>query len=78
MRPIGKRIILLVLTLVAASQVAAADAFSASPENQVFQFMTSGLFTLAEGTKRTATAYLWIPPACRKVRGRAGGRTQCA
>ena len=69
MRPIGKRIILLVLTLVATSQVAAEDAFSASPENQVFQFMTSGSFTLAEGTKRTATAYLWIPPACRKVRG---------
>ena len=69
MHPIGKRIILLVLTMAATSKVAAEDAFSASPENQVFQFMTSGSFTLGEGTKRTATAYLWIPPACRQVRG---------
>ena len=69
MHPIGKQIILLVLAMAATSKVTAEDAFSASPENQVFQFMTSGSFTLAEGTKRTATAYLWIPPACRQVRG---------
>ncbi len=44
---------------------------SRSPENQVFQFMTTQTYTPdAERFKpQTATGYLWIPPTCTKVRG---------
>ena len=41
-----------------------------SPVNQVFQFTGSGEFTgWADGTKTSATSYLWIPENCRKLRG---------
>jgi len=42
---------------------------SRSPENQIFQFRTSDSCLLGPGQRRTATAYLWIPPSCRRVRG---------
>jgi hypothetical protein len=44
---------------------------SRSPENQVFQFMTTQSYTPDEARfkPQTATGYLWIPPACPKVRG---------
>jgi len=41
-----------------------------SPVNQVFQFMQSGTRTdWADGAKTNATAYLWIPERCRRLRG---------
>ena len=41
-----------------------------SPVNQVFQFSQSGECTAwADGSKTTATAYLWIPENCQKLRG---------
>ena len=41
-----------------------------SPVNQVFQFTQGGEYTgWADGTKTTATSYLWIPENCRKLRG---------
>lgn len=42
---------------------------SRSPENQVFQFMTTATFDFGGGVNRTAAAYLWISPDCRRVRG---------
>jgi hypothetical protein len=57
---------------VAASLPASAtvqDAPLRSPENQVFQFATAATFDFGGGTSRTASAYLWIPPACQRVRG---------
>ena len=69
MNQFSKQIIFLVLTMAVASTVAAAQTVSASPENQVFQFMTTGSFDFGGGTNRTATVYLWIPPACQRVRG---------
>lgn len=65
----SKQIILLVLAMAEASTVATAQTVSASPENQVFQFMTTGSFDFGGGTNRKATAYLWIPPTCQRVRG---------
>ena len=41
-----------------------------SPVNQVFQFEQSGTCTAwSDGTKNNATAYLWIPEKCERVRG---------
>lgn len=41
-----------------------------SPVNQVFQFMQSGVCTnWSDGSSSKATAYLWIPENCQKVRG---------
>jgi hypothetical protein len=41
-----------------------------SPVNQVFQFMQTGTCTAwSDGSKNTATAYLWIPEKCQRVRG---------
>ena len=41
-----------------------------SPVNQVFQFSQSGDFSgWADGSKTSATAYLWIPEDCKKLRG---------
>lgn len=41
-----------------------------TPVNQVFQFMQTGTSPAwADGTKTTATAYLWIPEKCQRVRG---------
>lgn len=42
---------------------------SRSPENQVFQFMTRQSFVWGDGQTQNSTAYLWIPPACQRVRG---------
>ncbi len=42
---------------------------SRSPENQVFQFMTRQSFAWGGGQTQNATAYLWIPPTCERVRG---------
>ena len=56
----------------AASLPASADVQAVplrSPENQVFQFATTATFDFGGGTSRTASAYLWIPPACQRVRG---------
>ena len=66
--------IITVLVALAAQMVScvAVESSSRSPENQVFQFMTTAMFT-PQGkpgmTAVTADAYLWIPPACRRVRG---------
>ncbi len=41
-----------------------------SPVNQVFQFMLKGSCTAwSDGSKNDATAYLWIPEKCVRVRG---------
>lgn len=41
-----------------------------SPVNQVFQFMQSGSCSAwSDGSKNDATAYLWIPEKCVRVRG---------
>ena len=41
-----------------------------SPVNQVFQFMQSDTCTAwSDGSKTTATAYLWIPEKTQRVRG---------
>jgi hypothetical protein len=41
-----------------------------TPVNQVFQFMQSGTCTAwRDGSKTNATAYLWIPEKCKRLRG---------
>jgi hypothetical protein len=52
-------------------QGASTELVSRSPENQVFQFMTTQSYTPDESQfpSQTATGYLWIPPACTTVRG---------
>jgi hypothetical protein len=41
-----------------------------SPVNQVFQFMEQDQFSgWSDGSTTKATAYLWIPEQCKKVRG---------
>lgn len=41
-----------------------------SPVNQVFQFMQKGTCTAwSDGSTNSATAYLWIPENCKRVRG---------
>jgi len=43
---------------------------SASPVNQVFQFMfTSNFSDRNDGKERSASSYLWIPEKCAKLRG---------
>jgi hypothetical protein len=50
--------------------VLADDAAMRSPENQVFQFMQSGVCTnWADGSKNQSSAYLWIPEDCKIIRG---------
>ena len=42
----------------------------ASPVNQVFQFAyTSTCTAWSDGSKNTASSYLWIPEHCKRVRG---------
>ena len=42
----------------------------ASPENQVFQFMQSGTCSSwSDGSTNKASAYLWIPENCQRLRG---------
>ncbi len=46
------------------------EATRRSPVNQTFQFMRTGACTAwANGDKTSATAYLWAPEQCRKLRG---------
>ncbi len=41
-----------------------------SPDNQVFQFMQEGTCAAwADGSTSKASAYLWIPEKCRRLRG---------
>ena len=48
----------------------AAEAEMRSPENQLFQFMQSGVCTnWSDGSSNKATAYLWIPEKCQRLRG---------
>ncbi len=67
------RLFLLCLTwatsVLAAMPDAGFQAQSRSPENQVFQFMTTASSRYAGDKERSATAYLWIPPTCNRVRG---------
>ena len=70
---------LLAAALVVAAGFAAADDTAPrppalpqrSPANQVFQFAVSRDYTPDAGrfAPQRSTAYLWIPPACRRVRG---------
>ncbi len=48
-----------------------------SPVNQVFQFSQSASFTYPNATVGNATAYLWIPENCKKVRGLVMFCTNC-
>jgi len=45
------------------------DAPVRSPENHVYQFMATRSFAFSGGKTRQATAYLWVPPSCVKLRG---------
>jgi len=61
----------LVLTscVVGGSAAAAPPAIGRSPENQVFQYLAEETRPGPDGKPRSATAYLWIPPRCARVRG---------
>ena len=62
--------LMLVLVLAASSRLWAQVEAVFSPENQVFQFMQSGVCAKwADGSSNKASAYLWIPETCNKVRG---------
>jgi hypothetical protein len=59
----------LLFAVFSAAYISAAQTIQ-SPENQVFQFMQSGVCTnWADGSKNNSSAYLWIPENCKKVRG---------
>lgn len=65
-------ICLLLLVGPGVSLLSGADAPEArrSPVNQVFQFMQTGTCAAwADGSTNQATAYLWIPEDCRRLRG---------
>ncbi len=49
--------------------VAEARMPTAAEGNEVFQYMQSGTQTWANGATSNATAYLWIPEHCRRIRG---------
>lgn len=54
----------------ACAALAIGQAAPNSPVNQVFQFMQTGTRAdWADGAKTTATAYLWVPEHCRRLRG---------
>ena len=71
----------LLLAPLAALTVRAAETPSPSPENHVYQFMTTQAYTvpkfetppgIAVGflfQPQTSTGYLWVPPACKRIRG---------
>lgn len=40
-----------------------------TPVNQVFQFVQTGTQTWPDGSTTNATAYLWIPEKCQRLRG---------
>jgi len=61
---------ILLFTLIFSQRLWADDAMPRSPENQVFQFMQSSICTnWSDGSSSKASAYLWIPENCKKVRG---------
>lgn len=63
-------IVLSLIFLIAGSATAEPnEGQSRSPENQVFQFAASANFNQPGGKQRSATAYLWIPEPCQRVRG---------
>jgi hypothetical protein len=47
----------------------AAETALPSPENHVFQYMTRQSFTVPGFKPSNTAGYLWIPPACQRVRG---------
>lgn len=48
----------------------ACGATEPGPDNQVFQFAVSATCTAwRDGSRTSATAYLWVPEACRRLRG---------
>lgn len=56
--------------IIAATPIIISGSELRSPENQVFQFMQSGVCAKwADGSSNKASAYLWIPESCKKVRG---------
>jgi len=58
-----------ILLIFIALPVLASDSADRSPANQVFQFMQSGNCTWSDGKTSTATAFLWIPENCQRLRG---------
>ena len=65
-----QNILILLLAFIASSRLFAQTDITRSPENQVFQFMQSGVCAKwADGSSNKASAYLWIPEQCKKVRG---------
>jgi hypothetical protein len=72
LRPVACCVCFFWIAMLASRSSMAAEQFNAvsrSPENQGFQFMASASFTYPGGKPRTATAYLWIPEQCQRVRG---------
>ena len=66
------RLILPMIGSLALAAFADAPSMSRSPENQVFQFVTTESFTPKAKPgmpTTTAVAYLWIPESCKRVRG---------
>lgn len=59
----------LVFLLAAAGAHAAAPESARTPENQVFQFAHSAALAYPSNRTVNATAHLWIPEHCRRVRG---------
>lgn len=60
----------LVTSLVVGTAGAAPSVALPSPVNQVFQFAQSGTCTnWSNGKPTSATAYLWIPESCQRLRG---------
>jgi len=69
-----KSALLLVLLLAPLAALHAAEPPSnlvtPSPDNQVFQFVASGTCTAwSDGSTNSATAYLWVPEECQRLRG---------
>lgn len=65
-----KSILLIALTCAFTLHASETPETLRSPVNQVFQFTTSGSCSAwADGSTTKATAYLWIPETCKKLRG---------
>lgn len=58
-----------VALLLAFGLARAAEVVSTAAGDQVFQWMAQASYTTPSGRTCNATAYLWIPPACERVRG---------
>jgi len=71
----------LLLAPLVASDARAAEEKAPSPENHVYQFMTTQTYTVPKFetppgvevgslfSPQTSSAYLWVPPACERIRG---------